>query len=387
MTGRVLMLVWTSVATDTRVLREASALAASGRTVHIIGRAVPRDFTPPDGVTVSSVGRAPAAQTRTRRLTPPERLARWALLPTHVARRLAAWQEQALAQARQRATELGPPEVVHAHDFTALPVGAELADEWCAPLVYDTHEYWVGRPVEGRPAPVRRRREAALEGELAARAAAVVTVGEGVADALRRDHPGWPRITVVRNTFPLVADPSPVASPPTAFVYAGRLAADRELETIAAASADIPGEVVIRGPGDEHWLRSFDPGRARVAAALPLPELDSELVAAGASLVTHSDRWENHRLAMPNKLFHAVSLGVPVVATDVGELGALVRRHDLGTLYPPGDAAGLARACRALVAEHASYLERVAAARSELSWERDADALVGVYDSLAARRG
>lgn len=386
MTSRVLMLVWTGVATDTRVLREASALAASGRTVHIIGRAVPADFTAPPGVSVSSVGRAPAAQTRSRRLTPPERLARWALLPTHVGRRLAAWQAQTLTLARERAAEHGPPDVVHAHDFTALPVGAALADEWDVPLVYDTHEYWVGRPVEGRPAPVRRRAEAALEARLGGRAAAVVTVGQGVADTLRRDHPGWPEITVVRNTFPLLARPRPVTSPPAAFVYAGRLAADRELETIAAASADIPQRVVIRGPGDEHWLSRFEPGRARVEPALPLADLDAELAEAGAALVTHSDRWPNHRLAMPNKLFHAVSLGVPVVATDVGELGALVRRHDLGTLYRPGDAPGLARACRALVAEHAAYLDRVDAARPELSWEHDARALVSVHDSLGASR-
>ncbi len=378
------MLVWTGVATDTRVLREASALVAAGDTVHVIGRGVPTDYRPPHGVTVDSAGRPPAAQTRGRDLTAPERLARWALLPVHVRRRLERWQAEAEELARRAAAD-APFGVVHAHDFTALPVGARLAGEWDLPLVYDTHEYWVGRPVEGRPAPWRRRREAATEDALGRRAAAVVTVGEGVAGALRADHPGWPEVTVVHNTFPVRTDLPPATSPPRAFVYAGRLAADRELEVIAAASRDLPGEVVLRGPADAEWLGRFDPGAARVEAAAPLEVVDNELLAAGAALVTHSDRWPNHRLAMPNKLFHAVSLGVPVVATDVGELGAAVRRHGLGTTYRPGDAADLVRAGRELVARHAELTAQVLAAREELSWEHDAAVLVRLHERVRGR--
>ena len=44
---RVLMLVATSLATDTRVLREATTLVAAGHQVHIIGKQVPTDWTPP----------------------------------------------------------------------------------------------------------------------------------------------------------------------------------------------------------------------------------------------------------------------------------------------------------------------------------------------------
>lgn len=383
----VLMLVWTGVATDTRVLREATALVAAGYRVHVIGRGVPPDFVPPEGITVQSCGAPPRAQTRGRRLSAPERVGRWALLPVHVRRRLSAWQDEALTAARLWATEHGRPGVVHAHDFTALPVGSRLAQEWRVPLVYDSHEYWVGRPVEGRPAPLLRRREARLESRLGAGAAAVITVGDGVARALRRDHPDWPEITVVRNTFPERHQPLVPASPPTAFVYAGRLAADRELEVVAAASDDLDLPVVIRGPADEHWLGRFDRHACEVRPPVPVTEVDRELCAAGAALITHSDRWENHRLALPNKVFHAVSLGVPVVATDVGELAAIVREHGLGTLYRPGDARDLVRACRQLVDEHERYLHQVAAARASLTWAGDAARLVGLYGALGDPSG
>ena len=205
--GRVLMLVWTGVSTDTRVLREARTLVDAGWSVHIIGRAVPSDFVAPQGISVSSVGLPPAAQGRTRKLSFIERAARWLMLPEHVGRRLAAWQRAALVEARSHRAD-----VVHAHDFSALPVGAALANEWGVPLVYDSHELWSGRPRVGRPTPIRARREARLEARLGARAAVVLTVGEGVAEALRERY-GWRDVRVVRNTFPERA--TPATSSPT----------------------------------------------------------------------------------------------------------------------------------------------------------------------------
>lgn len=379
---RVLMLVWTSVATDTRVLREARALVSAGRTVHIIGRAVPPGFDPGPGLTVASVGLPPRSQGRARTLSRLERLARWILLPVHVRRRLLLWQREAEALALEWAAGQGSPDVVHAHDYTALPVGARLSEAWGVPLVYDSHEYWVGRPVEGRPAPLSRRRERVDEDRLGSRCDAVITVGEGVARALREDHPGWPDVAVVRNTFPLrdgLPDPLPE---PQELIYAGRLASYRELEVVAEASRAVQLPVSMIGPADEAWLATFDAGAATVLPSEPLAAIDARLAAAGAALVTHSDRWVNHRLALPNKLFHAVSLGVPVVATDVGELGAIVRHYGLGTLYRPGDAESLAAAVDGLVAGYPEYVAAVRKARPDLSWERDAVALVALHERL-----
>ena len=148
---RILLLVATSVATDTRVLREAQTLAEAGHTVHIIGRAVPGDFVPPAGVTVSSAGdqgRVSGAAARVPRNSVRYRAARWLLLPRHRQAVFGAWAEAARLDASQREFD-----VVHAHDFTALAVGASLANSRSVPYVYDTHEYWPGRPRQGRPRP------------------------------------------------------------------------------------------------------------------------------------------------------------------------------------------------------------------------------------------
>lgn len=383
------MLVATSVATDTRVLREASTLVGAGHEVHIIGRSVPTDFVPPDGITVSSIGtssvlRKEGGATLKGKVLPPHlKFARWVLLPTHRTSAFGRWARGAVADGRTRAYD-----VVHAHDFTALEAGAELADLAGVPLVYDTHELWCGRPREHRPTPLTNRRERIVEGRLGRKAQAVITVGDGVAAALRARY-GWDHVTVVRNTFPQVpvGERRQGLEAPVGLVYAGRLGAYRELETIAAASDDIDLPITLMGPADETWLGSFDRHATRVRAAEAPEDVDAVLAAAGLVLVTHSDQWENHRLAMPNKLFHAIHAGVPVVATDVGELAKIVRAYRVGTLYPPGDATGLVRAVREAVASYPALRDAVRDATAAMSWEADAAALRGIYDRLEASRG
>jgi len=380
---RVLMLVATSLATDTRVLREATTLAAAGHDVHVIGKQVPAGWTPQRGVTASSAGassvfRAEGAPSLGgRRLSPPARTARWLLLPTHRNQAFSRWAVAAGQDGRERDYD-----VVHAHDFTALAVGARLAARRRVPLVYDSHELWCGRPRVGRPTPLQLRQESALEARLGAGAAAVITVGDGVARALRERY-GWPHVTVVRNTFPL-PDPLPAAPErPVGAVYAGRLAPYRELEAIAAASRLVDLPITLVGPADETWLGRFDPGRTTVRGPAPVAEVDDLLADAGLALVTHSDRWANHVLAMPNKLFHAVRAGVPVIATDVGELALLVREHGVGELYRPGDADDLVRAVHRAVANYPALVAAVRTAAPALSWERDAAALLAIYATLS----
>ena len=380
MTGRVLMLVWTGVSTDTRVLREARTLVEAGWSVHIIGRAVPSDFVAPQGISVSSCGAPPAAEGRSRELNGMERAGRWLMLPEHIGRRLAAWQRAALAEARKHQAD-----VVHAHDFTALAVGATLAQEWGVPLVYDSHELWSGRPRVGRPTPWRARRQARLESTLGARAALVITVGEGVAAELRARY-GWRDVRVVRNTFPRTELPEKRSGGPTGAVYAGRIAPYRELEVIARASRSTNLPITLIGPADAQFLARFDAGRARIESSLPADEVDAVLAGAGLALVTHSDKWLNHRLALPNKLFHAVRAGVPVVATDVGELARTVREHDLGELYRPGDSDDLVRAIERAVGRYDELQTRVRDAAGALSWDADSAVLRTSYDGLLALR-
>ena len=383
------MLAQSPVAGDTRVVREATSLVRAGHHVTVVGRGVPQGWRPPDGVVVLS-GRVPSGLGR-RRVAGRQgvvgvalRTARWLLLPEHRRRVESTW----CARVRQLVRDEAP-DAVHAHDFNTLELATEVCRATGAFLVYDSHEFWTGRPRVGRPTPLHRRRDAAAEGCLGRSADAVITVGEGVADALRAKY-GWSHVSVVRNTFPLPSGGAdgrlPEGRGPAGLLYAGRLAADRELEVVARASDLVDLPVTLIGPADETWLERFDARRATVLPARELGQVDALLVQAGVALVTHSDRWLNHRLALPTKLFHAVSAGVPVLATDVGELGRVVREHGLGELYRPGDAEDLARAVARLRADYPAAAARVRAAAGALSWARDEAVLLGIYADLPRGR-
>jgi glycogen(starch) synthase len=100
---------------------------------------------------------------------------------------------------------------------------------------------------------------------------------------------------------------------------------------------------------------------------------------AGLVFVTHSNQFESHRLALPNKLFHAVHAGVPVIATDVTELARVVRQYDIGELYEPGNPKSMENAIKRAISRHSDLISNVKQARAELSWDRDAQVLREIY--------
>ena len=399
------MLVQSDVAHDARVLREARSLADEGHAIHIIGKDVPDDWDRPAGVTVESVsggsGLKPKAAITNESVASGARggvrgsarsAARWALLPQHRQAVWRTWCERARVAVGDRAYD-----VVHAHDFNVLILAAELAERGNARLVYDSHEWWSGRERHGRPTPLERARELRIERRIVAKADAVLTVSEGIAERLGK----WRAtpVTVVRNTFPLQASQASQASRDSTFdvelperpkgaVYAGRIGAARDIETLLTATAALELDTVLMGKADREFLphlRLTD-ASVRIEPARPVDEVDDVLRSVGISVVTLTDTCENHRLALPNKVFHAVRAGVPVVAADLPELRRLVTDYGIGALYRPGDAESMRGALAQVASDYPGLCARVALARGELNWDQDSKELVRVYESLAGAR-
>jgi glycogen(starch) synthase len=380
----VLMLVATSVVTDTRVLREARSLVKDGLDVIIVGRNVPTDFQPPKGITIlscsSGSGLRPSSMgsLTARKLPPHLRLIRWFLMPLHRGKSFHVWAEQAYALATP--LKFG---VVHAHDFTALGIAHRLSQEHGVPYIYDSHEWWIGRARQYRPTPFTDRWEARAEAQWAGRAAAVITVGDSIA-ALMQSKRGLKKVSVIRNSFPSGVDNSrKVVTPPRGIIYAGRIDAFRELEVTMAVAERISLPICWMGEHENQWCANHVPQARKVGIEIlksqPIEAVTVAMQNAGLVFVTHSNQFESHRLALPNKLFHAVHAGVPVIATDVTELARVVRQYDIGELYEPGNSKSMEDAIARAISRHSDLISNVKQARAELSWDRDAQVLREIY--------
>lgn len=371
---RILMISRSIYQWDVRVRREARALASAGHEVSFMG-------LPSDGDTADPIRLIPLDSTPREgnaRRSPPYRMVRWLLLPEHRQRVEARFARDVLTKVDELDLH---PEVVHAHDYPALVPAAQIADAVGARLVYDSHEFWTGRPRRGRPEPLKRRRTLRKEAELARKADAVIMVSDHGAK-LMEESMGLARVEVIRNSFPTRSDLGP---PDTAngAVYAGRIAPRRDLETVFSATAWATSRLALHlmGQIDEieipPWVQLHPMGT--------MAQVDDLLARAGIGLVTMTNTYVNHRIALPNKLFQSISVGVPVVAANAPQTAEIVSRHRIGALYEPGDPESFDTAIRSVLSDYSQLCANVADAQPAFDWSVDAARLIDLYRGLGSR--
>ena len=130
-------------------------------------------------------------------------------------------------------------------------------------------------------------------------------------------------------------------------VFAGRLEELKGLRTVLEAWAllgpDAP-ELLVAGTGPlEAWARQHAGPRVRILGQLPPEELARHM-AESRAVAAASLCYESFALVPAE----AHAMGTPVLASDLGNVGAMVRPGVDGLRFAPGDPAALAAAVRAL---------------------------------------
>ncbi len=257
-------------------------------------------------------------------------------------------------------------DLVHAHGLSA----GWLA--WAAgagPSLVVTVHNLVLDEAAGRAAPVLRR----IEGALPGRAAASIAISEPMRQRFAA-HRGVERMRVIAPVGP---EPVPTRTRAEVrrelglgedrplVVLVGRLHPQKAIDTLVRAtpalSADAHVVVVGEGPQRaelEALVGALDLGdRLTLAGARP----DAASYLAAADVVVLCSRWEGFGLVIAE----ALRLGRPVVATDVGPIGAMVRDGETGRLVPPADPDALGRAINELLGDR-SHAEELGRAGAEL---------------------
>ncbi|MBC7157198.1 MAG: glycosyltransferase family 4 protein [Rhodobacteraceae bacterium] len=160
---------------------------------------------------------------------------------------------------------------------------------------------------------------------------------------------------------------------------------------IAALPALPDTAALVMGRATEGHGAFLDTLRARVAAAgladriVFHPEVTVDRMPeyyAALDLYIAPQRWEGFGLTP----LEAMACAVPVIATDVGAFPELVAEGETGRIVPAGDAAAMADAVRALLADPDRLAEMASAARAHartrFRLEDEAAAITALYRRL-----
>jgi glycogen synthase len=249
------------------------------------------------------------------------------------------------------AAALAVLDVVHANDFDTLPAGWLVARRRGVRLVYDAHEVYADQE-PGTPL-VYRGLVRLLEGPLARRADAVVTVSEPIADELERTLRLASRPLVALNCPPRVeVEPAPRGDGPLRAIYQGAMGPGRLLEDLLVAAEHAPEvELTLRVAGaDPAALRAATRHLPNVVVAEPAPpdRLVEALAGFHVGLIINRPLTRNDELVFPNKLFEYLMAGLAVAVPRLPGMTPLVEGENVGLTYEPSRPEELGRALATL---------------------------------------
>jgi glycosyltransferase involved in cell wall biosynthesis len=291
--------------------------------------------------------------------------------------------------------------------YMGIPIGLDLGRRDGAPVVYDARDIYVqARNIARLPAPARRLFGAA-ERRWARRANRVMTVNRPYAEVLARSF-GVPLPAIVMNcSYRRIPPDVPPRRLHEALglegskriaLYHGGLAPDRGIEQLIATLPDLPADVhlcllgygLLEASLEAHAADPSLAGRLHVLPAVPPVELLDWVASADVVAMPIQPSTLNHRLTTPNKLFEAMAVGVPVVASDLPGMATIVRETGCGVLCDPTDPRSIAAAIRSILEapaeERAAIRDRaLAAAAGPYSWEAQVDVLLAEYERLTER--
>jgi glycosyltransferase involved in cell wall biosynthesis len=291
------------------------------------------------------------------------------------------------------------PDLIHAHDFRMLGVGARAAARAGRPvkLVWDAHEFLPG-------APPRRNNarwlpaHLAYEREYVPAANAVITVSDALAGMLQDEHHLAERPAVLLNA-PSVSGPGAgvpdlralcgVDDQTPLLVYGGSATPQRGLDTVVRALPMLDGAhlaLVVADP-EAPYIKELTTGdRVHAVPYVEFWQVPAFLSAADAGVIPIL-HWPNHEIALITKFFEYSHARLPIVVSDVRTMAETVRATGQGEVFRAEDVADFARAARLVLADPKKYRAAYEGPDSPLpgwTWEAQAVKLDAIYGRLLA---
>jgi glycosyltransferase involved in cell wall biosynthesis len=293
------------------------------------------------------------------------------------------------------------------NDLDVMPATLSVARLNKVPIVYDTHEYFLGMAGMDQK-PLRRAVWKFVESQVFSRLKYIYTVSESIRNAYRRDY--LKKLSVVRNV-PLLQNHS------SDFTLEERT----WIKSIELRIPAIKNLLLLQGAG----LNEFRGVEEMVYAMIFLEASTFHLLIIGGGdvfgklekiieqnqltekitliqkmpfgVLSHFTRKAklgisidkafvtNHKYSLPNKFFEYLHAGVPVLSSRLIEQEKLINQYDVGGFIEDHQPENIARKIREIF-DNSEVLDRwkhnTCLARQELNWENESKILLDIFKQV-----
>ncbi len=300
-----------------------------------------------------------------------------------------------------------PGDIYLGNDLDVMAATMWIADLKKKPLVYDSHEYFLGQAGLDQK-PIRRNVWKFIEGRVFSRLKYMYTVSESIRNLYRRDYDK--KLFVVRNL--------PLCDPKIA-----ELAADEE-KWIQSIDQQIPQNkhlLLLQGAGineqrgaeelvysmifldaSQYHLLIIGGGdvfdklekiieqnqladKITLISKVPFAVLAHFTRKAQLGLSIDKPTVINHRFSLPNKLFEYLHAGVPVLASRLVEQEKIIHQYDVGDFIEDHHPEHIAQKIKDIFAnpqQLSRWKKNTRRVREELNWENESKIVIDIFKQV-----
>ena len=263
------------------------------------------------------------------------------------------------------------------------------------PMIYDTHEYFT-HMAELMDRPRVQRFWKRIEDRHFPKLKHVYTVNRSIADIYEKEY--GVRLGVVRNIadVPQIPERSRaelgLPSEKKIIILQGAgINIDRGGEEAVGAMQSVDALLLVIGKGtaiplmkrmvEELGLQD----KVLFRDPMPYPEMMAHTQHAAIGLSLDKPLNLNYKFSLPNKIFDYIHAGVPIVASDLPEVGRIVKGEKVGITIAEVTSQAVSTAVNALLNDEATWKthrENCRRASQTLTWEKEKAALEEIYRPL-----
>ncbi len=245
------------------------------------------------------------------------------------------------------------PNIVHAHDLSALPLAAKYAKSFGVKLVFDAHEIYDHLAQS-------EDEMSELNGKLlekySEKVDTFITINESIARYYLNAYPKLPKALIIKNATKRIEnfkydgrlhDAAGLPRKTRILIYQGGFASKRGLIQLILSTEflDPNWSLVLMGWGrlEEEMRRVVDALKMknseldqRIRFVAKVKQTELPLWTAGASLgvIPYENSGLNHWYCNPNKLWEYPNAGVPIIASPFPELRKVIEDNQIGWFLP-----------------------------------------------------